>query len=371
MKIEDIDEGIVAEWISQDGAFAFFRYPGEHVCHGIRAQSASLQAIYDITQLDGKRGFVFAPFVMDEMHPIWLLQPEEKVDFTFSSLRDDVCEAPGPVPLYEWDETPSESYSSGFHLFSSALKDGRFEKLVYSRKRWLTAFHDVSWAEAFRVACQRYVYSYVYLFFSPQTGFWLGATPEILLAGEGKDFRTVALAGTQIMKDGKHEVEWSDKNIREQQVVTDYICDRLLRRYITPEVTTPRTVTAGSLAHLKTEITFRLSQTDELGKLLHALHPTPAVCGVPKEEAYQFIVRNEGYERSYYTGFLGMLQEEGVTELYVNLRCMHANIMDNGVALYAGGGLLSSSTLEEEWKETERKLQTMKYVIQKSLADVF
>lgn len=371
MRIEDIDESIIEEWISQDGAFAFYRYPGEQVCHGVRAQSASLQAFQDIAELDGKQGFVFAPFVIDEVHPVWLLHPEEKVDFTFSCPRDDVQEAPDPVPSYEWDEMPSEEYSQGFHLFSSALKNGSFEKLVFSRKQWLTAFHDVSWAEAFRVACQRYVYSYVYLFFSPQTGFWLGATPEILLAGEGRDFRTVALAGTQPLMDGKHEVDWSDKNIKEQQMVTDYICDRLLHQYINPEVSAPHTISAGSLAHLKTEITFRLQKTTELGKLLKTLHPTPAVCGVPKDEAYRFITANEGYERSYYTGFLGLLQEDGTTELYVNLRCMHANIMDNGIALYAGGGLLPSSVLDDEWMETERKMQTMKYVIQKSLTDVF
>ena len=113
-----------------------------------------------------------------------------------------------------------------------------------------------SWARAFGAACRRYVHSYVYLFHTPQTGFWLGATPEILLAGGKGDYRTVALAGTQFLKEGKLAGPWSEKNIREQAFVTEYIGGCLRERDIRFTVEGPYTATAGELAHLKTEYPF-------------------------------------------------------------------------------------------------------------------
>lgn len=78
---------------------------------------------------------------------------------------------------------------------------------------------------------------------------------------------------------------------------------------------------------------------------------------IAKEEAYRFILDNEGYDRSYYSGFIGWLRPEGRTDLYVNLRCM--NVKEDSLTLYAGGGLLASSELDDEFQETEKKMQTM------------
>jgi isochorismate synthase len=72
--------------------------------------------------------------------------------------------------------------------------------------------------------------------------------------------------------------------------------------------------------------------------VISVLHPTPAVCGLPKQEAKDFILENEGYDRKYYTGFLGELNKEAFnketlkSDLYVNLRCM--KIKDNQAHLY-------------------------------------
>ena len=113
------------------------------------------------------------------------------------------------------------------------------------------------------------------------------------------------------------------------------------------------------------------SAKEALGDILQALHPTPAVCGLPKEDAFRFILSHEGYDRSYYAGFFGRWEPEGKTALYVNLRCMQCGEGAEKIRLYAGGGILPASVCEEEWMETERKLQTMKYVISKGGTDVF
>ena len=106
--------------------------------------------------------------------------------------------------------------------------------------------------------------------------------------------------------------------------------------------------------HLRTDFRFHLKSEVSTAELLAKLHPTPAVCGLPKDEAKEFIIKNESIDRKYYSGFAGPLNLNGETHLYVSLRCM--NIVDNQYIVYAGGGIMSESVVEEEWKETELKI---------------
>ena len=112
---------------------------------------------------------------------------------------------------------------------------------------------------------------------------------------------------------------------------------------------------------LKTDFLFQLKETGFLGDLLKELHPTPAVCGLPKDKAYQFITEHEGYDRRYYSGYVGWIDPEGHTDIYVNLRCME--IRSTETKLYAGGGILPSSEVRSEWKETGEKMKTMMSLI--------
>ena len=163
------------------------------------------------------------------------------------------------------------------------------------------------------------------------------------------------------MQNGNLPQEWGEKNRQEQEYVVSYIRRQLLSLDIHPAESGPYPAYAGALSHLKTSFHFTLRDNRKLGSLLKVLHPTPAVCGLPKEEAYRFILENEGYDRRYYSGFIGWLDPYGKTDLYVNLRCMH---IENGqLSFYAGGGLLASSELNDEWLETEKKLQTMKRLL--------
>lgn len=359
---------IASRWRGAGGAFVFYREPGAVCCRGCYARNP--EKVDDIGHLAGKKGFVFAPFHSGEGQSIWLLPLEEEIEVLADRIVDGTeKEAPAPVPLVgKLESVPSTGYAHAFSMFSKALREGIFQKLVLSRRAEVPCPAGFSWVEAFRAACRRYVHSYIYLFYAPQTGFWLGATPEILLKGRHGEFETVALAGTQWLKNGKLAERWSEKNVREQGYVADYIGDCLRGQGIPFSEEGPVTVTAGELAHLKTVFRFSISAT-KVCEVVQALHPTPAVCGLPKNEAFHFIKEHEGYHREYYSGFLGMFDPAGETALYVNLRCMQS--VSDGVSfrLYAGGGLLSSSVLEDEWMETERKLQTMKYVIVKGTSN--
>lgn len=182
------------------------------------------------------------------------------------------------------------------------------------------------------------------------------ATPEPLLVGEGEEWHTVALAGTQPNGDSS-SVLWDDKNREEQALVARFITDKLTPLTKDLNVSETRTVEAGNVCHLCTDFSFRLSGEDDIKAILTALHPTPAVCGHPRQEALKAILEDEISPRRYYAGFSGPLALHGTTRLYVSLRCMYRD--EEEAVLYAGGGIMPESRMEAEWQETERKLQTM------------
>ena len=87
--------------------------------------------------------------------------------------------------------------------------------------------------------------------------------------------------------------------------------------------------------------------------MLDLLHPTSAVCGMPLEESKKFILANESHERSFYSGYLGPVNIQNETELFVNLRC--AKVFKNKLRLFSGAGITDDSIPEKEWEETELK----------------
>lgn len=348
----------VDELIRHGKSFAIYRIPGEEHPHFVMQTSGTPRQLYQIADLNEQSGFVIAPFRVGQQHPIVLIQPD---CFELPDAVAGHCETFAGRFEEVHDTDAFAAYADCFDVFIRALRDGTFEKLVLSRNMTIDRSPAFSAAMAFYAACKRYIYSYVYLCYTPQTGVWLGSTPEILLSGEKGVWHTVALAGTQSLQDGKLPQDWDAKNREEQEFVAAYIRRQLLSLAIRSKENGSYPAYAGALSHLKTDFRFSLPDSHRLGDLLNVLHPTPAVCGLPKEEAYRFILENEGYDRKYYSGFVGWLNPEGKTDLYVNLRCM--NIGDDTLTLYAGGGLLASSELEDEYQETEKKMLTMKQLI--------
>ena len=94
--------------------------------------------------------------------------------------------------------------------------------------------------------------------------------------------------------------------------------------------------------------------------MLELLHPTSAVCGTPKTEALNYITRTENYKRELYSGFLGPVNIQKETHLFVNLRCLQ--VTENRLLFYAGAGITEDSDPEKEWKETEHKCKTLESI---------
>src|SRR5690606_36302598 len=128
-----------------------------------------------------------------------------------------------------------------------AIKNNQFTKVVLSRKETIQIF-ETKPISVFKRLLNAYPLAFVYYWYHPKIGLWLGATPETLIKIEGKRFSIMALAGTQDYK-GSKEVLWKDKEINEQQIVTDFIIEhlKLLAEYI--KVSETETVKAGNLLH--------------------------------------------------------------------------------------------------------------------------
>ena len=342
--------------------FFIYREPFEKVCH-CYSQPEKPTAIPSLAELNGRKGFVIAPFYCDDNNILYLLDGPKG---SSTVLPLDGSKGFDAIPQWQdhttlASETTSlrETYHKDFCCFHKELECNTFRKLVLARSVVETKDKSATPRSIFLKACEKYPRSYISLFYTAETGMWLIASPEILLRGDADGYQTMALAGT--MKYEGEDMKWSAKNQEEQQLVADYI--RACLQPFAAEITEskPYTARAAHLAHLRTDFTFRLKDTQRLGTFLTAFHPTPAVCGMPKDEAQQFILHNEQLNRSYYSGFSGLLGENGLAKLYVTLRCMQ--ITRSACCLYAGGGLLKESIEENEWQETETKLDTMRQLL--------
>lgn len=338
-------------------AYAFYRLP-----HADRYTmiEGTTEEFTSCTQLNGQTGFVIAPFEVRADQPIVIIRGESRVQ-VFDSCQ---CQSADALVAVSTPDACRSTYTIDFANFHSQLLQGTFRKIVLSRCSEEKGLLPTDAQTLFFRACQLYPRMFIALVHTPQSGTWLTATPEILLEGSGSDWRTIALAGTMKLEpeqlDGEGEnVRWSTKNIEEQRIVATYIAECLERFSDDFREEGPRTVRAANLVHLRSDFTFKLDSNDHIGDLLQALHPTPAVCGLPKRDAFRFILQNEHTPRRYYSGFMGPLGASA--HLYVSLRCM--NITADGFCLYAGGGLLRDSTEEQEWQETEAKLETMRRVL--------
>ena len=328
--------------------FALFRMPYARECTML---VGAVREYSSLVSLSGQQGFVVAPFAVSDDEPVLLIQPDETggafPELSLQSIGDS-CSSDNRA-----------NYHIDFCNFHSHLLNGDFQKLVLSRSLDIAGAEHATPVELFRRACERYPRMFISLVYTPQSGLWLAATPETLLSGDGGLWQTMALAGTVAWQDN---VAWGDKNLQEQRYVATYITRQL--ELFTSDFTEngPYTARAGHLAHLRSDFRFTLSDSTSVGELLHVLHPTPAVCGLPKEAAFRFILANEHHRRSYYSGFMGPFGLHEQTHLFVTLRCMQ--LFRDGYRLYAGGGLLTDSDEEQEWQETETKLDTMRRMLE-------
>jgi isochorismate synthase len=267
----------------------------------------------------------------------------------------------------ECSSTKEEEYTAGIKRAIEFINDGKAIKVVPSKIKVLD-IKKFDLTQNFKKLCEVYTNALVSLVSIPDRGTWLGASPEVLISvDKDKNFHTVALAGTQPYNEEikLSEVAWKQKEIEEQAMVSRYIinCFKKIRLRDFEEVG-PKTAIAGNLLHLKTDFEVDMIATEfpKLGSvMLKLLHPTSAVCGMPKEPAMEFLLSNEKHQRSFFSGYLGPVNINKEINIFVNLRCMQ--LTKNRAILYAGAGVTADSIPEKEWNETEIKCKTLLSVI--------
>ncbi|WP_034257890.1 isochorismate synthase [Altibacter lentus] len=307
-----------------------------------------------------EKSFIMAPFDFKDQNccipasgsdSFEVVLPKEKLASIEVSLRDTAQDKNRHEQLVE--------------KALQAIRNHKAEKIVVSRKKEVS-LSRFSASEVFQRLFMLYPKAFRYLWYHPDTDLWCGATPEILVKTEKNSFTTMALAGTQKFSE-KTPIYWNEKEIEEQQIVTDAITNSLQKVTDVLKVSKAYTHAAGTLAHLRSDVTGILkSRKATLQTITKALHPTPAVCGTPKQFAKEFIKEYEQYDREFYTGFAGPIcGDDKCSVLYVNLRAM--KITGTTASLYAGGGITKGSVPYAEWQETQFKLQTMLQVLQPML----
>lgn len=353
---------------SKNLPFVTYRMPKEHQVTALLQDDDRVRHLTDFET----SGFVFAPF--DTEQAILLLRGDQRLTARFDGGETDEIRGVAPPT----DETSKSLHIDLVNRAIEKILRGDLQKVVLSRKVEVTC--TSSPIDLFQRLLEQYQNAFCYLWHHPKVGTWLGATPEILMKSENRRLTTMSLAGTQ-KYDALAPTSWGTKEIEEQALVTTYIAGILKDKVSNLDIGDRETIRAGTLLHLRTKLVATYDK-GKLGEIVKALHPTPAVCGMPMRASKKFIAENEAYDRSFYTGFLGELnariekrpsgrnrnQENQAyisfmnqTVFFVNLRCMQ---LTNGKAIvYVGGGVTKDSNAELEWEETVAKTNTMLQVL--------
>ncbi len=235
------------------------------------------------------------------------------------------------------------------------IKSNNLRKLVYSRRKIQSIVSDstLDLKQSFLNLCEKYPEAFVYLF-NKNNECWIGSFSEVLGKFNKKNglFETMSLAGTLPLN-----AHWSDKEIDEQKTVTDYLHNILTKYDI--EKTLNRSETkdhkSGNIKHLRTDFSIKIEES-KLDHLISELHPTPAVCGIPKDVCIEAIQHFERLPRQLYSGYT-KIETETFVYYFVNLRC--ATIHNDAVIIHVGGGITAQSNPAKEWNETELKSQAI------------
>ncbi|BAO56692.1 isochorismate synthase [Nonlabens marinus S1-08] len=291
----------------------------------------------------------------------------------FQKSEDQIFVYAEVIQEFEWSVEVTKASHQSISSNSEARKDHEklvsdavqtirnteLQKVVLSRKESVVRNHsDIQILENL---LDSYPIANCYFFYHPAVGKWMGATPETLLSYKNGVLQTMSLAGTQKLQNGV-KVTWGKKEKQEQNLVTDFIISALqiagVEKIKSGET---ETVQAGNLLHLRTQIQATTTFYN-LQNCINELHPTPAVCGLPRSIALKYILDHENYDRSFYTGYLGWNDPQSQTaDYYVNLRCME--LQEDAIQLYAGGGITAMSDPTAEFEEVQNKLLTMASIV--------
>ena len=277
-------------------------------------------------------------------------------DTLWGSLERPIGVIPSPVSVQRIEESDRDSWSRQVDAIRERIRAGDFEKVVAARHCVVELETGAGSLDVLKRLEERFPGCTRFALWRGDAAF-LGATPELLISRRGSEVLSEALAGSTEHGDAARMLESSKEREEHQHVVNAILaglepfCDALRSD---PE---PSVRELPNLLHMQTAIEGRLAEPTHILSLVQALHPTPAVGGVPTEDAIRWIVDHETLPRGWYSAPVGWTDAKGDGEFVVALR---SGLLRDGKAwVYAGAGIMADSDPDAEYLETELKMQAL------------
>ena len=303
-----------------------------------------------------------------------LIQPEDKAENLTEDFKRTISYYENRLPVTlppiskvavdKFRDVPErDAYNQTIFSVLRSINPGHMEKVVISRSHHVKVGREFKVVSAIQVLRNAYPNCISFCFSFPGEGIFFGSTPERLVRLKNGFVQTEALAGTigrgnnmeedRILGDSLLD---SHKEREEHSLVLEQILRKLKPAISNIQYSdTPKIMKLKNVQHLQTPISGELDEDATVLDLVSRLHPTSAVAGTPTHEALKIIEKMETHDRGWYSGPIGWLDEKGDGEFYVALRS--ALVKDEEAHVFAGGGIVAESHPDNEWDETELKLQ--------------
>jgi salicylate biosynthesis isochorismate synthase len=266
------------------------------------------------------------------------------------------------MPARDLRQMPLTAWIAHVRRIQAALASGEFEKLVATRRCIATLGEGVEPLGVLARLASDYPDCTGFLFRRGGASL-VGATPETLFSVRGREVRSQALAGSLVAGSDpaattrqRAMLARSRKNLGEHEVVVREILEALREHCVDlGEPPPPEVVQVRTLLHLSTPIVGELAPDVHPLDIVASLHPTPAMGGIPRQKAVDWITHHEPVERGWYTGPVGWIDACGDCDLKVAIRC---GVLDGDSAyVYTGAGIVPASKPAAEYHETALKQQ--------------
>ena len=255
------------------------------------------------------------------------------------------------------EELSKENYMKSVEGVTKKINNGEAEKVVIARSVKLNFADEVSAVTALHHISNEQQESY-HFGLQKEGQLFFGATPERLIEiSNGRAYSACVAGSIKRGKSAAEDRELGDeliddsKNREEHQYVVNMI-SQVFQTFCTDVMISkfPRLMKVRDIQHLFTPVEGKVEQGTDIFSLVQALHPTPALGGVPREIAMEMIRAEEDMDRGYYAGPVGWTDTAGNGEFAVAIR---SALLDRDSAyLYAGGGIVADSESEKEYDET-------------------
>jgi len=270
-----------------------------------------------------------------------------------------------PPGIASRDREPSQAvWRDQVGAALEGVESGNLTKVVLAQALRVNLQDSLSVPDVLSRLAETYPDCYRFLLTPSDGATFFGATPERLVSLRGRTVRTEALAGSTGRGDTPAEDEWlaaelldSEKDVHEHQLVADAIREQLDPFASSVRIGERTVRRLATVQHLRTSITAEMARDEHVLDLVEALHPTPAVGGLPPDEALRTIRETEAFDRGWYAAPIGWVDAAGNGTFAVGIRSAVAD--DRTATLFAGAGIVADSDPDREWDEVQLKYRPM------------